>query len=141
MTAPRSPWPVQHSLSKESAITRCAQFALLLSVFTVSIGYGVLLPVLPVLVQKLTSATDATAAARHTGLLTGLYALSLFLFAPIWGRLSDRYGRRPFLLVGLIGFAASTLTFAFLRDLPLRRAFSERSVRGGCHAGSSRDDR
>jgi len=44
-----------------------------------------------------------------TGLLTGLYTLSLFLFAPAWGWMSDRYGRRTILLIGLIGFSATIL--------------------------------
>ncbi|MBY0512007.1 MAG: MFS transporter [Rhodospirillaceae bacterium] len=128
MAATRIPWQVQAPLLKETGITRFAQLVLLLSVFTVSVGYGVLLPVLPILVQKLASAADATAAARHTGLLTGLYTLAMFLFAPMWGWLSDRYGRRPILLIGLIGFATSTLIFAFLSDIAL--LYAERFLSG-----------
>jgi MFS family permease len=68
---------------------------LMLSVFTVSMGYGVTLPLLPYLIERLLGTSgDAAQVSRSTGLLTGLYTLSLFLSAPAWGRMSDRYGRR-----------------------------------------------
>ena len=91
---------------------------LMLSVFTVSIGYGVILPLLPYLIERLLGTGGGAAqVSRATGLLTGLYTLSLFLFAPAWGRMSDRYGRRTILLIGLIGFSATMLTFAFIESL------------------------
>ena len=80
---------------------------LMLSVFTVSMGYGIVLPLLPYLIERLLgTVSDAAQVSRSTGLLTSLYTLSLFLFAPAWGRMSDRYGRRPILLIGLFGFSA-----------------------------------
>jgi MFS family permease len=86
---------------------------LMLSVFTVSIGYGVVLPLLPYLIERLLGTSgDAAQVSRATGLLTGLYTLSLFIFAPAWGHMSDRYGRRTILVVGLIGFSVTRLTFA-----------------------------
>jgi MFS family permease len=92
---------------------------LLLSVFTVSIGYGVVLPLLPYSIERLLGAGgDAAQVSRATGMLTGLYTLSMFLFAPTWGRMSDRYGRRGILLIGLIGFSATMLTSAFTDNLP-----------------------
>jgi len=102
---------------------------LMLSVFTVSMGYGVLLPLLPYLIERLLgTAGDEAQVARATGLLTGLYTLSLFFFAPVWGHLSDRYGRRPILLIGLIGFGATMLTFSFIENLTA--AYAERFVSG-----------
>ena len=90
---------------------------LMLAVFTVSMGYGVLLPLLPYLIERLLGAGgDGSQVSRATGLLTGLYTLSLFLFAPLWGWLSDRYGRRSILLIGLAGFGATMLTFAFMEN-------------------------
>ena len=92
---------------------------LMLSVFTVSMGYGVLLPILPYLVERLLGDVgDPSQVSGSTGLLTGLYTLSLFLFALVWGRLSDRYGRRAILLVGLVGFSATMATFALFENLP-----------------------
>ena len=102
---------------------------LMLSVFTVSLGYGIILPLLPYLIERLLGAgSDATQVSRATGLLTGLYTLSLFLFAPAWGRLSDRHGRRNILLIGLIGFSATMLTFAFIENLVA--VYAERFLSG-----------
>jgi MFS family permease len=102
---------------------------LMLSVFTVSMGYGVTLPLLPYLIERLLGTSgDAAQVSRSTGLLTGLYTLSLFLFAPAWGRISDRYGRRTILLIGLIGFSATMLTFAFIENLPA--VYAERFLSG-----------
>ena len=102
---------------------------LMLSVFTVSMGYGIILPLLPYLIERLQGASaDAARVSNATGLLTGLYTLSLFLFAALWGHLSDRFGRRLILLVGLIGFSATMLTFAFIENLPA--VYAERFLSG-----------
>jgi MFS family permease len=102
---------------------------LMLSVFTVSVGYGVILPLLPYLIERLLGVGSATTqVSRSTGLLTGLYTLSLFLFAPAWGRLSDRFGRRVILLIGLIGFGATMLTFAFIENIAA--VYAERFLSG-----------
>jgi MFS family permease len=101
-----------------SGVPQSTMVVLMLSVFTVSMGYGIVLPLLPYLIERLLGAdVDAVQVSRSTGLLTGLYTLSLFLFAPAWGRLSDRYGRRAILLIGLSGFSATMLTFAFIENL------------------------
>jgi predicted MFS family arabinose efflux permease len=92
--------------------------ALMLAVFTVSVGFGVVLPLLPSLIERLLG-TGVVAAdvSRHTGFLTGVYTLALFLFAPVWGRLSDRLGRRNVLLAGLLGFGGTMLVFSFVERL------------------------
>jgi MFS family permease len=91
---------------------------LMFSVFTVSIGFGIVLPLLPYLIERLLGTSgDAAQVARSTGLLTGLYTFSLFLFAPLWGRISDQFGRRSILLLGLIGFGVTMLIFAFFENL------------------------
>ena len=83
---------------------------LMLAVFTVSVGYGVVLPLLPYLIERLLGAGGGAAqVSRHTGLLTGVYTLALFLFAPLWGRVSDRLGRGSILLVGLFGFGTTMM--------------------------------
>ena len=102
---------------------------LMASVFTVSIGYGVVLPLLPYLIERLLgTVADAAQVSRSTGLLTGLYTLALFLFAPAWGHMSDRYGRRAILLIGLLGFSATMLTFAFIENLTA--VYAERFLSG-----------
>ena len=103
--------------------------ALMMSVFTVSMGYGIILPLLPYLIERLLGASgDAAQVSNATGLLTGLYTLSLFLFAALWGHLSDRFGRRLILLVGLIGFGVTMLTFAFVENLTA--VYAERFLSG-----------
>jgi MFS family permease len=93
--------------------------ALLLAMFAITVGYGIVLPILPFLVERLAGTTDATTLSWHTGLLTGTYILAIFLFAPLWGKVSDRWARRPVLLLGLTGFAATVALFALVESLPL----------------------
>ena len=103
--------------------------ALMLAVFTVSMGYGVVLPLLPYLIERLLgTAGDAAQVSRSTGLLTAIYTLALFLFAPIWGRMSDLYGRRVILLAGLAGFGATMLVFSFIENLTA--IYAERFLSG-----------
>ncbi|MBN9290115.1 MAG: MFS transporter [Hyphomicrobium denitrificans] len=83
--------------------------ALLLSVSTVSAGYGIVLPILPLMLLAIYGPNAATEVARHTGLLTAVHAMALFLFAPVWGWLSDGQGRRAILVIGLVGFSVSLL--------------------------------
>lgn len=68
------------------------------------IGLGIILPVMPDLIMDITGLT-LPQAARWGGAIYALYALTQFIFAPIVGNLSDRYGRRPVLLVAIAGFA------------------------------------
>ena len=91
---------------------------LMLGVFTVSVGFGIMLPLLPYLIERLLGAGgDAVQVSRHTGLLTAVYTFSLFLFAPLWGRLSDQRGPRGVLLIGLLGFGVTMLVFSFVESL------------------------
>jgi MFS family permease len=96
-----------------------ALFAVLLAMFAIAVGYGVVLPILPFLIERLAGTADAATLSQHTGLLTGTYTLALFIFAPLWGSISDRHGRRPIILLGLIGFSTSFTLFALLESLPL----------------------
>jgi MFS transporter, DHA1 family, multidrug resistance protein len=84
---------------------------LFLTLMIVNTGFGIILPILPYYAQSL------GASATVLGLLSGTYATLQFIFAPLWGRLSDRIGRRPVLLVGLIGFSLSFLIFGLASRL------------------------
>ncbi len=112
-----------------SGVPSSTMAVLMLSVFTVAIGYGVVLPLLPYLIERLIGTSgDVAQVSRATGLLTGLYTLSLFLFAPAWGHLSDKFGRRLILLVGLVGFSATMWIFAFIENLAA--VYAERFLSG-----------
>src|SRR5581483_2793017 len=87
--------------------------------FAVSVGYSVVLPILPFLIERLSGAADSVTLSRHTGLLTGTYVLAIFLFAPFWGKVSDLRARRPVILLGLIGFAITFTLFTLFESLPL----------------------
>lgn len=94
--------------------------ALMLAVFVTSAGYGVILPLLPDLIGSMGDRNANPAwVSRNTGLVTGIYTLALFMFAGRWGRLSDRYGRRPFILAGLIGLGVSMMSLSLSGNLPL----------------------
>lgn len=89
----------------------------LAAVFVVAMGYGVVLPVLPFMLAGSLDEVARASVAWHTGLLTGVYMLALFLFAPAWGYVSDRVGRRTVILIGLAGFSGAMLWFALARGL------------------------
>jgi DHA1 family multidrug resistance protein-like MFS transporter len=92
---------------------------LLASLFVVSIGLGITLPVLPFYAERLAMAAGASHRMMvvHVGLLTGVFPLMQFLFAPLWGRLSDRVGRRPLFLVGIAGYGLAQLLFGMAISL------------------------
>ncbi len=67
-------------------------------------GWGIVIPVVPKLIEELIQA-DVSEAAKYGGWLSFLYASMQFVFAPILGNLSDKYGRRPVILFSLLGFS------------------------------------
>ena len=86
---------------RTAAVPVLSMAALMLAVFTVSVGFGIVLPLLPDLIEQLLGAgAEAAQVSRHTGFLTGVYTLALFLFAPAWGWAWDWLGRRRTLGVG-----------------------------------------
>jgi MFS family permease len=83
------------------------------TVFIDLIGFGIIIPLLPFY------ATTFGASAFVVGALSMSFSLMQFLFAPLWGRLSDVIGRRPVILIGLMGSAVSYLAFGLAHSLPL----------------------
>jgi MFS family permease len=77
-----------------------------LTVFVDLVGFGIVLPLLPIFAKSL------EASGFVIGCLMASYSAMQFLFAPIWGRLSDRIGRRPILLLSTAGAAVSYSIFA-----------------------------
>lgn len=95
--------------------------ALLLTIFIDTVGFGIVLPLLPYFAEKF------GASPLQVTLLATVYSFAQFLLAPIWGRLSDRWGRRPIILLTLgglvIGYVWLTLAESLLA-LFLARAFT-----------------
>ncbi|MBK7668142.1 MAG: TCR/Tet family MFS transporter [Sphingobacteriaceae bacterium] len=79
-------------------------------------GIGIIIPVVPTLIQQLTGGSVSD-AATYGGWLTFAYAIMQFVFSPILGGLSDRYGRRPVLLISLLGLGIDYLFLFFAPDL------------------------
>jgi multidrug resistance protein len=89
---------------------KSAKQVVTLTIFLDLLGFGLIIPQL----QYYADAFHATPA--FIGMIQAIYSLMQFLFAPFWGRLSDRVGRRPVLLVSIAGSAASYVLFALARD-------------------------
>ena len=86
------------------------------TVFIDLIGFGIVLPLLP------TYGSKFGASGFEVGLLMASYSLMQFIFAPMWGALSDRIGRRPVLLVSLAGGGLSYALFAVASGMEGRAA-------------------
>ncbi len=93
----------------EKSIDKHALLFGLISVFLCGIGFSIIMPVVPFLVQPYTSNPEEQALV--VTLLTSVYAACVFLAAPVLGALSDKYGCRPLLLICLFGSAIGYLVF------------------------------
>ncbi|MBN1666675.1 MAG: MFS transporter [Anaerolineales bacterium] len=78
---------------------------LFFALVVVMLGFGMIIPILPFYIDAFGASGSAL------GLLMATFATMQFIFAPLWGRLSDRIGRKPVLIIGLLGNALSMLLF------------------------------
>lgn len=101
------------NVEKSARLRRSPLAFIFITVFIDLMGYGMVIPLLPFFVQR----QDAGATAA--GALGSLYALMQLLAGPILGALSDRYGRRPVLLICLLGTATGYLILGFANSLSL----------------------
>src|SRR5690554_2144451 len=76
-------------------------YILFFVLFLTMAGFGMLFPVMPLIVLEF------EASSLHMGLLISVYAFCQFISAPFWGNVSDRYGRKPVLILGIFGFSLS----------------------------------
>ncbi|WP_417858583.1 MFS transporter [Xanthomarina gelatinilytica] len=94
---------------------------ILLSLFVVMLGYGILLPTLPYYTERLAlkDNLDTDLINFHIGLLTSIYPLFQLIFVVVWGKLSDKYGRKPIIICGLIGFVIMQLLTGLATSLTM----------------------
>src|SRR5947199_2717746 len=92
---------------------RSPLLVIFITVFIDLVGFGIVIPVLPFYVEG----TKFNASTRMVGLLFASYSVMQLIFTPLLGRLSDKYGRRPILLISLLGTCLGFLILGFATTL------------------------
>lgn len=92
---------------------RSPLLVIFITVFIDLVGFGIVIPVLPFYAEG----TKFGATPREVGLLFASYSIMQLIFAPVLGRLSDKYGRRPVLLVSILGTSLGFLILGFATTL------------------------
>jgi MFS family permease len=122
---PAAPGPDALAAAPPEAVApRSALAIVFLVVFIDLLGFGIVLPLLPLYGESYVAALfagghESGAGGAVVGLLMASFSAMQFIFAPVWGRVSDRVGRRPILLVGLAGSVVFYTLFGYASDLPL----------------------
>ena len=109
-------WNICRRMPAPMTSSRAALTFVLLSVFIDSLGFGIIIPSLPAVVMELTG-EPLSIAADWGGYLMAVYALLQFFMAPVFGNLSDRFGRRPMLLFSLFAFGVDFLLTGLARSM------------------------
>jgi DHA1 family tetracycline resistance protein-like MFS transporter len=104
---------------------------LFLTVFIDLIGFGMVIPFLSFY------AREYGASGIKVGAVVGIYSIMQFFFAPVWGRLSDRVGRRPVILISLTASCTGYLLFAFTHSLAVLFASRVIAGIGGANIGTA----
>ena len=89
---------------------------IMITLFLDILGIGIIIPVLPELIKEFVGGSESL-AARYFGPLAAAYALMQFIFAPVLGALSDRFGRRPIILIALFGLGIDYLIQGFAPNI------------------------
>lgn len=99
-----------------------AFFILSIALVVVMFGFGMVIPIFPFFIENL------GAGGSELGLLVATSAFLEFSFGPLWGSVSDRFGRKPVLIIGLFGYAISTFLFGISNQLWM--LFAARALSG-----------
>lgn len=89
---------------------------ILITLFIDVLGLGLIIPILPELIKSFVGG-DAALAGRYFGVIASVYALMQFFFASVLGALSDRFGRRPVILLSMFGLGVDYLIQGFARTI------------------------
>jgi MFS transporter, DHA1 family, tetracycline resistance protein len=89
-------------------------FIIFLIVFIDLLGFGIVIPILP-----LYALNDFKASELTVGLLVASFSFMQLLFTPLWGRMSDRFGRKPILIVGLLATVIGYILFGLAHSITL----------------------
>ena len=101
--------PATEATTTERKASRGSLLVIFLTVFIDLLGFGIVLPLLPIYADIF----GHDESGIEIGLLMASFSIMQFIFAPIWGSLSDRIGRRPVIIVGLAGSVVFYALFAF----------------------------
>jgi len=101
---------------------RSAMFIVFLVVAIDLLGFGIVLPLVPRYAETYLNASSDLTKGVVIGLLYSLFSVMQFVFSPVWGRISDRIGRRPILLMSLAGSVVFYALFGFAATLPKEQA-------------------
>jgi DHA1 family multidrug resistance protein-like MFS transporter len=108
--------------TKMTSASRKNLFILSFTLLVVMLGYGMVMPIMPFYIEHF------GAGGTELGWLMSTYSLMQLICAPIWGILSDRYGRKPILSVGVLGYAITLLMFGLAQSFTM--LFIARSLSG-----------
>jgi len=97
-------------------------FILSFTLLVVMLGYGMVMPIMPFYIEHF------GAGGAELGWLMSTYSLMQLICAPVWGILSDRYGRKPILSIGVLGYAVTLFMFGIARSFAM--LFIARSLSG-----------
>ena len=100
--------------------TRFALLIVFLTVFIDLLGFGIVLPVMPRQAEPYLSELGVSPIVTGgiIGILFSVFSLMQFIFSPIWGRLSDRFGRKPLLILSLLGSVVFYALYGYAVSLP-----------------------
>lgn len=121
-----SPSPVTQAPQTAEEHATSARLVLFLTVFIDLLGFGIVIPFLPMFARHL------RVGGAGVGALLAIYSLMQFFFSPMLGRLSDRIGRRPVIMLGLFGSSLGYLIYGFADSFAT--LLLSRAVHGACAA-------
>ena len=95
---------------------------LAVTMIVIMLGFGMVMPIMPFYIDRL------GAIGRDLGWLVAVYSMMQLIFAPVWGSVSDRVGRKPVLMLGIVGYAVFLILFGLATRLWM--LFLARSLAG-----------